>query len=92
MAQQNDIVGTTKCIEQMEALFDRVLLAYETLPASAFEAPFLQEAVQTLRHYYFDGEWMHDFALDEEGCLPNTLKRGVLSEDGLYNVLCDLMA
>ena len=92
MAQQNDIVGTIKRIEQMEALFDRVLLAYETLPASAFETPFLQEAVQTLSHYYFDGEWMHDFALDEEGCLPNTLKRSVLSEDGLYNVLCDLMA
>ena len=88
MAQQNDIVGTIKRIEQMEALFDRVLLVYE----SAFETPFLQEAVQTLSHYYFDGEWMHDFALDEEGRLPKTLKRGVLSEDGLYNVLCDLMA
>lgn len=92
MAQQNDIVGTIKRIEQMEALFDRVLLVYETLPASAFETPFLQEAVQTLSHYYFDSEWMHDFALDEEGRLPKTLKRGVLSEDGLYNVLCDLMA
>lgn len=92
MAHQDDIDDAIKRIEQMEALFDRVLLVYETLPASAFETPFLQEAVQTLSHYYFDGEWMHDFALDEEGRLPKTLKRGVLSEDGLYNVLCDLMA
>lgn len=91
MAHQDDIADAIKRIEQMEALFDRVLQAYETLPATAFEAPFLQEAVQTLSHYYFDGEWMHDFALDEEGRLPKTLKRGVLSEDGLYNVLCDLM-
>lgn len=91
MAHQDDIADAIKRIEQMEALFDRVLQAYETLPATAFEASFLQEAVQTLSHYYFDGEWMHDFALDEEGRLPKTLKRGVLSEDGLYNVLCDLM-
>lgn len=41
MTQQNDIVGAIKRIEQMEALFDRVLLAYETLPATAFEAPLL---------------------------------------------------
>ena len=28
-----------------------------------------------------------DFALDEEGLLPNNLKRGVLSEDGIYDAL-----
>ena len=28
-----------------------------------------------------------DFELDEEGKLPADLKRGVLSEDGIYNLL-----
>ena len=33
---------------------------------------------------------MNDHALDEAGEIPKTLKRGVLSEDGLYNLLCDV--
>ncbi|MBK6087256.1 DUF4298 domain-containing protein, partial [Ruminococcus difficilis] len=28
-----------------------------------------------------------DFAADEAGLLPKGLKRGVLSEDGIYNLL-----
>ena len=32
---------------------------------------------------------MEDFKDDEAGKLPNDLKRGVLSEDGLYNFLAD---
>lgn len=40
-----------------------------------------------LEAYYTGGEWMSDFACDEAGLLPPQLKRGVLSEDGLYNLL-----
>ncbi|MBR6294751.1 MAG: DUF4298 domain-containing protein, partial [Lachnospiraceae bacterium] len=32
-------------------------------------------------------EWKQDFADDEAGLLPGDLKRGVLSEDGIYNLL-----
>ena len=31
--------------------------------------------------------WKKDFAADEAGLLPQGLKRGVLSEDGIYNIL-----
>ena len=31
--------------------------------------------------------WKDDYALDEEGLLPKNLKRGVLSEDGIYDAL-----
>jgi len=33
------------------------------------------------------GQWLADYELDEAGGLPPDLKRGVLSEDGLYNLL-----
>ena len=36
-----------------------------------------------------DGVDIQDFAADEAGLLPKNLKRGVLSEDGLWNVLAD---
>lgn len=33
--------------------------------------------------------WRADFEADEEGELPADLPRGVLSEDGIYNVLTE---
>jgi len=35
------------------------------------------------------GQWKNDFEADEKGLLPQELKKGVLSEDGLYNLLED---
>nr|WP_330363538.1 DUF4298 domain-containing protein [Butyrivibrio sp. LC3010] len=32
-------------------------------------------------------QWKDDFAMDEEGKFPKRLKKGVLSEDGIYNML-----
>ena len=37
--------------------------------------------------YYTSDQWKEDFAADETGRYPKNLKRGVLSEDGIYNVL-----
>lgn len=65
--------------------------AYDTMTPAELQAPALQAMVQTLHHYYSDGEWMHDHALDDRGEILKTLKRGVFSEEGLYNLLCDVM-
>ena len=35
------------------------------------------------------GKWQEDYEADEAGKVPADLKRGVLSEDGLYNLLHD---
>ena len=47
----------------------------------------LRILTQELAAYYASDEWKQDFAADEAGLLPDDLKRGVLSEDGLYNLL-----
>ncbi|MCR4747092.1 MAG: GNAT family N-acetyltransferase [Clostridiales bacterium] len=46
-----------------------------------------RKVVSELEEYYASDGWKEDFAADERGELPKTLKRGVLSEDGLYNLL-----
>lgn len=48
-----------------------------------------QAAIRALSAYYGSDEWKKDFADDEQGLLPQDLKRGVLSEDGIWNVLDD---
>ena len=47
----------------------------------------LRERLRELARYYESSEWKRDFEDDEAGRLPQNLKRGVLSEDGIYDVL-----
>ena len=68
-------------------LLDRVAPVLENLEEAldAFEG--IQEDVKELAAYYEDDDWREDFEADEAGKLPADLKRGVLSEDGIYDVL-----
>ena len=47
----------------------------------------LRSAITILEAYYTSPAWRTDFEADEAGLLPPDLKRGVLSEDGIYNLL-----
>lgn len=49
--------------------------------------PELELYIQELDDYYTGPAWKEDFAADEAGMLPADLRRGVLSEDGIYDVL-----
>jgi len=42
---------------------------------------------EILKEYMDSGQWKADFEADEAGEIPAGLKRGVLSEDGLYDLL-----
>ena len=52
----------------------------------------VQEDMAALKAYHGSDEWKRDFADDEQGLLPQDLKRGVLSEDGIWNLLEDACA
>ncbi|MBQ8355328.1 MAG: DUF4298 domain-containing protein [Oscillospiraceae bacterium] len=60
-------------IEYMESLYDMALQTGQ-IP-------------RELREYYENGQWLLDYEADERGELPGGLKRGVLSQDGLWNLL-----
>jgi hypothetical protein len=76
-------------IQHFEALLDRVAPVLENLEKALDAFDGIQADVQELAAYY-DGEvWKEDFEADEAGLLPPDLKRGVLSEDGIYDVLSD---
>jgi len=45
------------------------------------------EKLRLLEEYYTSGQWREDYEADENGQLPPDLKRGVLSQDGLYDLL-----
>ena len=77
-------------ITRMERAFDEVREALDRDPAAAREDPAVREQLRLLTDYYESGTWLRDYESDERGELPPDLKRGVLSQDGLYDLLCRL--
>ena len=70
----------------MERLLDFVIEARKEQPIDPEKSARIQEALRILAEYYTSDEWKQDFADDEAGRLPKDLKRGVLSEDGIWNL------
>ena len=81
--------GAIERIRRMERYFDCVRTAVKGT-TGALEDPEVRKVLDELIRYYENGQWLADYRLDEEGCLPPELKRGVLSEDGVYNLLSEL--
>ena len=76
-------------ISLMEQHLDQVNEAVKQLSAAIEKYADALPALRALHEYYKSEEWKKDFADDEQGLLPPELKRGVLSEDGIYNALDD---
>ena len=76
-------------IQQMEQLFDFAKEAMEEPVITPEKYKELQKVIAILSEYYSRKEWKQDYADDEAGLFPKDLRRGVLSEDGLWNLLAD---
>ena len=77
-------------IAQMELLMERTSEAVMQL-SSALDImeEEAQPGIAALDDYYGSQTWRQDFDDDASGLLPANLKRGVLSEDGIWNLLSD---
>lgn len=76
-------------ITRMETLFDKSEEVVRRLEQAIEDFNALQPAIAELEAYYTSPQWRTDFEADEAGQLPQDLKRGVLSEDGIWNLLGD---
>lgn len=90
MFTKDTLQETIDRITKMEFYFDTIKKALEIhtdfLKKEAPAGIMLQELIE----YYENGQWLADFEADEAGLLPSDLKRGVLSEDGVYNLLFEI--
>ena len=62
-------------VEKYERIFDEATVSRDP------------ENLRLLDEYYTSGEWREDYEADERGELPPNMKRGVLSQDALYDLL-----
>ena len=81
-----------KRIEDMEERMDRTWKAVRELQTAIEKFNGVREDVEALSDYYENGCWRQDYEADEAGALPENLKRGVLSQDALYDLLTEYEA
>ena len=74
--------GQIDRIRQMEQHLDAVRSAVAAMTEALRQRDAAREAAEALDAYYGSGD-------HEAGLLPRDLPRGVLSEDGIWNVLAD---
>ena len=74
-------------IRKMERHLVRAAFALKGLSSALDKYEEAKADIAALASYYGSDEWKQDFAADEAGLLPKNLKRGVRSEDGIWNLL-----
>ena len=71
----------------MEKHMNRVIEDFHYLGIGLGRFKTAQRTLRYLDQYYQSEDWKEDFEADEAGKFPPDLPRGVLSEDGIYNLL-----
>lgn len=95
---EEEICGTLRelRVREMEGVFDKAVALMKTVEdatkakttrATKKRRQELQAVIDKLEAYYESPLWKADFAADEDGRFPAGMKRGVLSEDGVYDLL-----
>ena len=81
LTEQSDRSEQIARIERYEAVLNRATALLHT------GDPALPALIDELEAYYTSALWKQDYADDEAGLLPASLRRGVLSEDGIDTLL-----
>lgn len=79
-------------LRKMEDDFNLVREVIDALQDAVEDFDAVQRRIKRLTEYQESGEWLKDFEADERGEFPKDMPRGVLSEDGLDNLLSDIAA
>ena len=88
-SDRTEMAERIRRITEMESRYDRVRHVLRASGACPDRLDSVRGDIQALSQYYEGSLWREDFEADEAGLLPKDLKRGVLSEDGVYDLLSE---
>lgn len=77
-------------VRRMEMYFDTINLAVRNNISAVADDETSKAMFNELRDYLDCGQWLEDYTADERGEFPSNLKRGVLSQDALYDLICEI--
>ncbi len=90
MGKEEELQAVIFRIQKMEGYLDEISKAMLDCNKSIKNNAELKRMLQELIDYYENGQWLKDYEYDERGELPKDLKRGVLAQDTLYNLISEL--
>lgn len=90
MQNNSELQNTINRIQRMEQYLDEVLNVMRNKPSFITTDVTICEKIDALTQYYENGQWLQDYDCDASGELPEDLKRGVLAQDTLYDLLCEI--
>lgn len=76
-------------IRLMEEKLNSAIAAVDAMDRALESYEAAQKDIRALEKYLSGRQRRGDLAADEKGLLPSSLARGVLSEDGIYDLLAD---
>ena len=76
-------------IRLMEEKLNSAIAAVDAMDRALESYEAAQKDIRALEKYLSGRLRRGDLAADEKGLLPSSLARGVLSEDGIYDLLAD---
>ena len=74
-------------IRKMETILDDANRTLDEFERVYRQYSDMQKKIKKLEEYYTSGKWIRDYEADESGKLPVDLKRGVLSQDAISDLL-----
>ncbi len=86
---EKELLTQTERIEKMEAVYDKCREAVDKLLTAAEDYAAIKPQLDELARYYESPLWLEDFDADRNGKIPNTIKRGILTEDAIWDLLTD---
>ena len=90
LKEQEKIEAVIVRVQKMEGYLDEILEFMKKHPDTVKQDSNIQDKWKMLIDYYENGQWLADYECDERGELPKDLKRGVLAEDTIYNLIGEL--
>ena len=90
--EEEQIIISNRCILPEGWTAETLMQPHDSIPynpdiANVFYRAGFQPEIRKLEAYYTSQQWKDDYAMDEVGTFPDKLKRGVLSQDGIWNLL-----
>lgn len=87
MMNRNSVKEQIKKIENAELALDRAQTAVSALEKAWEDYLSVSDDIEKLEKYLNSPERRQDLEADEAGKLPDRLRRGVLSEDAIWDLL-----
>ena len=86
MKEMMNQIERIQCMEHnLDSAAEAVQHLSNALDAYTTSRPQLQELID----YYESPQWLADYDADNAGLIPTDLKRGVLSQDAVYDLLAE---